>query len=812
MIKRVVISAPARGYVDGRFIGEEKESRDGAAGGRGRRGKSNANADSILGSVVGIGKGRGAGKGTGGRTGGRGKARGAEGGGVADNIGNTTAKRRGRSGQPRGAGHAEDGAAAGVPRGRRPGVGGQAQGQGGQGQRQGGPQGKGRGQGRPRGDGMGNGGGAQGPNLLTGGVANAGRGGRGNGQGGRTGPNSGIAGAGFGGDGRPPMRKSRGAKKTPFRSSPNQQLPMMSPTQGADIRRFGDESKSGQFAEALAASANVKRERLHKVLAQSGHGSRRDMEILISSGRLMVNGIVATAGTQVAPGDNVLLDLRPIKLKFNEDLPRVLLYHKPEGEIVTTNDPGNRITVFDNLPRVENGKWVSVGRLDINTSGLLIFTTSGELANRFMHPRYEVEREYAVRILGELTEEQGKRLLEGIVIDSDDAKHSGRDEHFDEHEEFEQDDHDDHLAHALDQADHAKYVQHAPEAHDDLEGQPTDFGNRDVDFVASAQPVQSGAQDAVAKPAVPPVAPLRDGLARFDSIEKRGGEGVNQWYHVVIKEGRNREVRKMFEALGLTVSRLIRIRFGKIELPPRLARGKMMELEAAQVKSVLASAGMVVEDTSASSPGGARQDRNNAKRGSRDGKPRPESKLPREPREPRPARNPRTPPRGSQVPRDFVADGDAISQLDENGAPILSSPGNSEGDGNFTGQPSAPREGRREGQRDGQRNKRRSRGSRGPRAPIRNDAAGSEGRSFASQLGQDAAGAGDNAGNSAGNSAGDNIGNSAQSPQTTDGASARPPNAGRGRSRRNLRGRTSRGPRPEQATPQTEPKENNGNE
>lgn len=806
MIKRVVISAPARGYVDGRFIGEEKESRDGAAGGRGRRGKSNANADSILGSVVGIGKGRGAGKGTGSRTGGRGKARGAEGGGVADNIGNTTAKRRGRSGQPRGAGHAEGGAA-GVPRGRRPGAGGQAQGQ-----RQGGPQSKGRRQGPPRGDGMGNGGGAQGPNLLTGGVANVGRGGRGNGQGGRAGPNSGIAGAGFGGDGRPPMRKSRGAKKTPFRSSPNQQLPMMSPTQGADIRRFGDESKSGQFAEALAASANVKRERLHKVLAQSGHGSRRDMEILISSGRLMVNGIVATAGTQVAPGDNVLLDLRPIKLKFNEDLPRVLLYHKPEGEIVTTNDPGNRITVFDNLPRVENGKWVSVGRLDINTSGLLIFTTSGELANRFMHPRYEVEREYAVRILGELTEEQGKRLLEGIVIDSDDAKHSGRDEHFDEHEEFEQDDHDDHLAHALDQADHAKYVQHAPEAHDDLEGQPADFGNRDVDFVASAQPVQSVAQEVVAKPAAPPAAPLRDGLARFDSIEKRGGEGVNQWYHVVIKEGRNREVRKMFEALGLTVSRLIRIRFGKIELPPRLARGKMMELEAAQVKSVLASAGMVVEDTSASSPGGARQDRNNAKRGSRDGKPRPEGKLPREgqrarpprePREPRPARNPRTPPRGSQVPRDFVADGDAISQLDENGAPILASPGNFEGDGNFTGQPSAPREGRREGQRDGQRNKRRSRGSRGPRAPIGNDAAGNDGRSFASQLGQDFA------------DAGDNIGNSALPPQTTDGANAlaaRPPNASRGRSRRNLRGRTSRGPRPEQATPRTEPKENNGNE
>ncbi|MBL8520263.1 MAG: rRNA pseudouridine synthase, partial [Betaproteobacteria bacterium] len=154
------------------------------------------------------------------------------------------------------------------------------------------------------------------------------------------------------------------------------------------MRRLGGEARSGQFAEALAKEATIKRERLHKVLAQSGIGSRRDMELMIAMGRVMVNGIVATKGTSVATDDKVLIDGRPVVLKFSQELPRILLYHKPEGEIVTTDDPGNRITVFDNLPKVENGKWINIGRLDINTSGLLIFTTNGELANRFMHPRY----------------------------------------------------------------------------------------------------------------------------------------------------------------------------------------------------------------------------------------------------------------------------------------------------------------------------------------------------------------------------------------------------------------------------------------
>jgi 23S rRNA pseudouridine2605 synthase len=355
-------------------------------------------------------------------------------------------------------------------------------------------------------------------------------------QRGKGGPRPSSGGGGGGGNTR--SRKNRSGKRTPFRSpsaprgfesSGNH---MTSPSQVADMMRQGEEAKSGQFAEQLAeGNKPIKKERLHKVLAQSGHGSRRDMEILIASGRVTINGNVATAGAHVSPGDKVMMDHRLIPLKFAPDLPRVLLYHKPEGEIVTTSDPGNRITVFDNLPKVENAKWVAIGRLDFNTSGLLIFTTNGDLANKMTHPRFEVEREYAVRILGELTEEQTQRLLDGIQIDG------GNDE-------------------------------------DDEEGD----GSRP---------------------------------ARFSFIEKRSGPDqekstANNWYHVIIKEGRNREIRRMFEALGLTVSRLMRVRFGKIELPPRLQRGKMQELEPAQVKDILTWAGVSTEgmDFSAAKSGG----------------------------------------------------------------------------------------------------------------------------------------------------------------------------------------------------------------
>ena len=251
-----------------------------------------------------------------------------------------------------------------------------------------------------------------------------------------------------------------------------------------------------------------KRERLQKVMAQSGHGSRRNIEILIAQGHITINGQVAKLGDSVGPGDKVKLDGELIKLRFGADLPRVLLYHKPEGEIVTRDDPEGRATVFEKLPRVQNGRWVSIGRLDINTGGLLIFTTNGELANRFSHPRFEVEREYAVRVLGELTEEQKAKLLSGVEIEGETCK--------------------------------------------------------------------------------------------FDSIEERGGDGANRWYHVVLREGKNREVRKMMEAVGLTVSRLMRVRFGNVQLPQFLKRGMMRELNEQEVQNLIAFAGMGGEDEEAS--------------------------------------------------------------------------------------------------------------------------------------------------------------------------------------------------------------------
>ncbi len=243
-------------------------------------------------------------------------------------------------------------------------------------------------------------------------------------------------------------------------------------------------------------------QRLHKLLALAGLGSRRDMEELIASGRVTVNGKVATVGMGVTEHDVVRLDSRPLRLPFEAELPQVLIYHKPEGEIVSQDDPEGRASVFDKLPKIKHGKWIAIGRLDMNTSGLLIFTTSGELANHFMHPRYEVEREYAVRIFGELTEGQMEQLKEGIE--------------------------------------------------------------------------------------------LEDGPANFDSIIPQGGEGANHWYQVILREGRNREVRRLFEAFQLPVSRLMRVRFGPVNLPPRVKRGQMLKLEQKEVVGLLEWAGLPV--------------------------------------------------------------------------------------------------------------------------------------------------------------------------------------------------------------------------
>ena len=238
-----------------------------------------------------------------------------------------------------------------------------------------------------------------------------------------------------------------------------------------------------------------KPERLHKLLAQSGIGSRREMEELIAAGRVNVNGETAQVGQSATPGDRIKVNGKLVHLKFSNRLPRVIIYHKPEGEIVSRDDPEHRPTVFTSLPRMSGGRWVAVGRLDFNTSGLLLFTTSGDLANRLMHPRYNLVREYAVRILGELPEDARERLLAGVE--------------------------------------------------------------------------------------------LEDGVAQFASFQDAGGEGANRWYRVSLFEGRNREVRRMFESVGVVVSRLMRVRYGPFVLPPNLKRGHVMELGEVDIKKLL---------------------------------------------------------------------------------------------------------------------------------------------------------------------------------------------------------------------------------
>ena len=239
-----------------------------------------------------------------------------------------------------------------------------------------------------------------------------------------------------------------------------------------------------------------KPERLHKLLAQSGIGSRREMERMISEGRVNLNGEVAVLGQSASPGDRVKVNGKLVTLKFSNRLPRVILYHKPEGEIVSRDDPQHRPTVFNSLPKMTGARWVAVGRLDFNTSGLLVFTTSGELANRLMHPSYNLVREYAVRILGGVSDEARQNLLNGIELD--------------------------------------------------------------------------------------------DGPARFSSFQEAGGEGANQWFRVSLFEGRNREVRRLFEAVGARVSRLMRVAYGPFILPPGLKRGQILELNEAEVKKTLA--------------------------------------------------------------------------------------------------------------------------------------------------------------------------------------------------------------------------------
>ena len=273
-------------------------------------------------------------------------------------------------------------------------------------------------------------------------------------------------------------------------------------------------------------------ERLQKILARMGVGSRREIVSWISAGEVRVNGRVAQLGDRMLPSDRVMIGGQEVRLNPRATpRRRVILYNKPEGEVVTRSDPEGRATVFGALPRLGQSRWIAVGRLDLNTSGLLVLTTDGELANRLMHPSRQIEREYAVRVLGEVPPRALEQLLEGVDLD--------------------------------------------------------------------------------------------DGPARFDSVRLEGGEGANRWYDVVLKEGRNREVRRLWEAVGVRVSRLIRIRYGNLTLGPRLFTGHWREAEPEELHALLVLAGLEQPDPRqrperrfdpAKRPGGARR-RDSRRRG-----------------------------------------------------------------------------------------------------------------------------------------------------------------------------------------------------
>ncbi|MEJ2686082.1 MAG: pseudouridine synthase [Gammaproteobacteria bacterium] len=253
-------------------------------------------------------------------------------------------------------------------------------------------------------------------------------------------------------------------------------------------------------------------ERLQKLLARTGLGSRRQIEDWIRAGRVKINGVPAELGVQVTGRERITVDGRAVRVP-TPDKPnrrRVLAYHKPVGEVCTRSDPEGRPTVFASLPRLRSGRWVAIGRLDVNTAGLLLFTTDGELAHRLMHPSGGVEREYAARVVGEAAAEQLQALLRGVELD--------------------------------------------------------------------------------------------DGPAHFDRVTDAGGAGTNHWYHVVLSEGRRREVRRLWDAMGHPVSRLIRVRYGPVQLPRRLRPGRWEELDAESTNQLLVAAGLPAETAPARQP------------------------------------------------------------------------------------------------------------------------------------------------------------------------------------------------------------------
>lgn len=241
-------------------------------------------------------------------------------------------------------------------------------------------------------------------------------------------------------------------------------------------------------------------EKLQKVLARAGAGSRREMERWITEGRVTIDGRAAKLGDRVLPSQTIRIDGRSIPTYATTPKPRVLLYHKPEGQVTTRSDPEGRPTVFDHLPVLKHGRWIAIGRLDLNSSGLLLFTTDGALAHKLMHPSTRIEREYAVRVLGTVAPEGLKQLTEGVM--------------------------------------------------------------------------------------------LEDGPARFDSLLDAGGTGANHWYHVVLREGRHREVRRMWELIGAKVSRLMRVRYGPVPLPRLLRPGRTHDLDAEGMNALYEAAGI----------------------------------------------------------------------------------------------------------------------------------------------------------------------------------------------------------------------------
>ncbi|MEM8490972.1 MAG: 23S rRNA pseudouridine(2605) synthase RluB [Pseudomonadota bacterium] len=261
----------------------------------------------------------------------------------------------------------------------------------------------------------------------------------------------------------------------------------------------GKPAKKGPSEPKSASPDAGQGEKLHKVLARSGLGSRREMEGWIRDGRIAIDGELAALGDRVFPSQTISVDGKRLQAADRSST-RCLLYHKPVGEVCTRKDPEGRRTVFESLPRLTRGRWISVGRLDYNTSGLLLFTTDGELANALMHPSASIEREYAVRVKGKVEDEHLTALREGVLLD--------------------------------------------------------------------------------------------DGVARFTDIQPGGGEGTNRWFYVVLMEGRNREVRRLWESQGFEVSRLKRVRFGELFIPSKVKKGRWQQLGEGEVSTLYGMAGM----------------------------------------------------------------------------------------------------------------------------------------------------------------------------------------------------------------------------